>query len=336
MFDVITFGTATRDAFVRSEAFKIIESGKFITGKAECFPLGSKIEIPEIVFTTGGGATNAAVTFARQGLKTACFSVVGNDVSGKAVIEELKKEKVAVDFFVKNNKFNTAYSILFLTSFGERTIFVYRGASEHWSRDDLLKFKNKLKAKWFYLAPLGGESAKHFEFLVNFAKKNNIKVACNLSKAQIEMGLKKIAPILKKLDVLILNQEEAAYLVGIDYKKENEIFKKLDEIVDGIVVMTKGPEGASISDGKNRWEVGVYKEKKSVDRTGAGDAFGSGFIAGIIKYGNIEKAIKLAGANATSVIEYIGAKKGILAERDYKKRNWGKLKVKKQNIEFRI
>lgn len=325
MFDIITIGTATRDAFVKSPAFKIIKSSKFITGEAECFALGSKIEVPEIIFTTGGGATNAAVTFGRQGLKTACAVRIGNDLSGRSVIENLKNEKVNAAFIQKDAKKMTAYSILLLAPSGERTVLVYRGASENFDLKKLLK--EFPKTKWVYLAPLGGRAAEIFKPLVDFCFKNKIKIAANLSAAQIKVGIKKLVPILNKIDVLILNQEEASYLTGISYKNENEIFKTLDDATRGIVVMTKGPKGVSISDGKIKIKAGIFKEKKSADRTGAGDAFGSGFLAGLIQktaakkfaYGkdDLKYALRLGAANATSVIEHIGAKEGILAKKEF-------------------
>lgn len=325
MYDVITIGTATRDAFVKSPAFKVIKSSEFITGEAECFALGSKIEVPEIIFTTGGGATNAAVTFGRQGLKTACAVRIGDDLSGRAVVEDLKKEKIAVDFVQKDAKKTTAYSILLLAPSGERTVLVYRGASENF---DFKKLAAEFpKTKWVYLAPLGGGAAKIFKPLVDFCFKNNIKITCNLSAAQIKLGLKKIAPVLNKIDILVLNQEEASYLTGFPYKNENEIFETLDKAVKGIVVMTKGPKGVSISDGKIKIKAGIFKEKKSADRTGAGDAFGSGFLAGLIqktankgfKYGeeDLKYALRLGAANATSVIERVGAKEGILTKKEF-------------------
>ena len=62
-FDIITIGSATRDIFMKSEQFKIVEDKSFATGQGECFALGSKIEIKDIVFASGGGGTNTAVTF---------------------------------------------------------------------------------------------------------------------------------------------------------------------------------------------------------------------------------------------------------------------------------
>ncbi|MBI2450725.1 MAG: carbohydrate kinase family protein [Parcubacteria group bacterium] len=326
MYDIITIGTATRDVFLKSPAFKILRDPSFATGQAECFALGSKIEAPEIYFTTGGGATNAAVTFSRQGLKTACLTKVGNDPNGKEIIQELKSEGVSV--FVKQEKRGgTAYSVILMAPGGERTILVHRGVSEKISPSDFSL--NSIKTRWVYLAPLGGKNVRLFKPLVDYFYKNKIKIAVNPSGAQIKMGVKKLIPILKKIDVFILNQEEAGYLTGVDFKKEQKIFKKLDDLITpGIAVMTKGRDGVSVSDGKHIWQAGILKEKKLVDRTGAGDAFGSGFVASLIKKDNIEDAIQLGSANATSKLESIGAKNGLLKKNEsiYK---WGKLKIKK-------
>ncbi|MEK7144014.1 MAG: hypothetical protein AAB820_01645, partial [Patescibacteria group bacterium] len=96
MYDVITIGTATRDVFLTSPLFKIVRDPRhlqkmgFPTGEAQCFALGGKIEISAPVLTTGGGATNAAVSFGRQGLKTATLVKVGDDESANSIINELK------------------------------------------------------------------------------------------------------------------------------------------------------------------------------------------------------------------------------------------------------
>lgn len=325
-FDVIAIGTATRDAFLKSGDFAVIKDRRFKTGEAICLSLGSKIEIPEIIFTTGGGATNAAVTFARQGLKTACLTKVGDDVSGETIKRELADEKIFTGFVKASKELPTAYSIIVIAPSGERTVMVYRGVSEKLRKDEITW--PRLKAKWFYIAPLGGENAKLFEPLVRFAAKNKIKIAVDPSASLIKLGLKKLKPLLKHIDVFKCNQEEASYLTGIPFQKEKEIFRKFDELIPGIAVMTKGPEGLSASDGKFIYQAGTYKEKRVADRTGAGDAFGSGFLAGLIRNGNLEYAISLGTANATSKVEHIGAKAGLLTKAEFKKR-FKPLKIKK-------
>ena len=92
-YDIVSIGSATRDVFLNSANFESRRHADSPTGTEQCFPLGSKIEINKMVFTTGGGGTNAAVTFARQGLKTADIGVVGRDFNGRAILEELAKTR---------------------------------------------------------------------------------------------------------------------------------------------------------------------------------------------------------------------------------------------------
>jgi len=117
---------------------------------------------------------------------------------------------------------------------------------------------------------------------------------------------------MKKVDVLILNQEEASFLTKIPFNKEKEIFRKIDKFCPGIAIMTKGPLGVVVSDGRYIYKAKALKTK-AIDMTGAGDAFASGFISGLIKKkGNIEYAIQLGTANSAACLKEFGAKKGLL------------------------
>jgi sugar/nucleoside kinase (ribokinase family) len=119
--------------------------------------------------------------------------------------------------------------------------------------------------------------------------------------------------VLKKIDILFLNEEEASKATGVDCKNEKKIFKKLDKLVSGICVMTKGKEGVIASDGKK-----IYKAKslrvKDVDITGAGDSFSAAFVSEIIKQKGIESAMQLGIANAAANIKKMGAKEGIISK----------------------
>ncbi len=154
MYDIITIGTATRDIFLRSAHFKPIKDPHFTaqlgfpTGVGECFAFGGKIEIDPPYATTGGGSTNAAVTFARQGFGTAAVISIAKDENGKAVIADLKKENVKPVVSYAPG-LETSYSTILLSETGERTILVYRGASDYMGRVS----SARLKAKWAYIVP---------------------------------------------------------------------------------------------------------------------------------------------------------------------------------------
>jgi len=327
MFDIVTFGSATRDLFIRSKDFKTLKNKEFITGQGICFNSGSKIYLDDLFFATGGGGTNTAATFSMQGLKTAYVGMVGKDTGGRAIKEELRDLKIT-GFISEDDKFKTAYSIIVSVSLKERTILVYNGACHYLETKDI-PF-TKLKAKWFYIAGLSGKSAQTLLPIINFAQKNKIKVALNPGATQLNPGLNKLKNILDTVDVLLLNQEEGAKLAGLAFDKEKEIFKKLDKYVRGIVIMTKGPEGVVVSDGKYIYSAGTFREKKYADRTGAGDAFGSGFVSGLIKTNKIEEAIRLGSANGTAVVEEMGAKNGLLTKSQFEKESrWKNFKITK-------
>ncbi len=322
MYDIITFGSASRDIYLKSAAFKVLKdpsasSGQapkiFVTGQGICLPFGSKIDVEDVIFTSGGGGTNTAATFAKQGFKTAFVGAVGNDVAGKEIFNELRALKIDLRFVLIKKEKKTNHSIIFLTNDQDRTILVYRGASELMSKEDI-SF-NKLKARWFCLAPLAGQLCGIFSDLVNFAKENKIKVAVNPSKQQLSLSAEEMKNILKNVDILFLNQEEASILTGIDYENETEIFKKIDELCPGIAVMTKGGEGVVASDGKYLYSALPDPNRKIIDTTGAGDSFAAGFLSDYIRYNNdIEKAIQLGLANSAENLSEIGAKAGLLGK----------------------
>ncbi len=331
MYDVITLGTATRDIFVASPLFKVVKDPQhlkkigFISGEVTCFALGAKIEIKnKPLSTSGGGAANAATTFSRQGLKTAAVVKLGKDESARNIADDFKKETIA-PFIIQDKKLATASSVILLAPDGERTVLVYRGASQKLSSAEI-PWKN-LKSRWVYLAPGGIAHADIQKIVQHFSQQQSF-IALNPSKALITMGLKKLAPILKKVQVFILNREEGAYLTGLDYAQKEKIFQTIDEAVGGILIMTDGQNGVLASDGKQIYRLVLHKKKPPVDETGAGDAFGSGFVAGLIhanelclkgqySWQNIKYALNLGLANANSVVAHIGAQDGIITKRKF-------------------
>ncbi|MBI5045485.1 MAG: carbohydrate kinase family protein [Candidatus Niyogibacteria bacterium] len=334
MYDVVTVGSATRDVLIKSKDFRALKDARFKTGRALAVSLGSKIKIDDIYFLTGGAGTNTAVTFARQGFKTACVVRVGKDAAGDAVIFGLKKEKINTDFVEKDKKTPTAYSVILEPKEGERTILAYRGANATLSAAGL----GKIQAHWIYLSSLSGD-LNILKDAIAAKKKYGVHLAWNPGGADLALGIGRLRKHLKYIDVFIVNKEEASELLGIPYGKERLIFQKFDEIIDGVAVMTLGPDGVLASDGHIMWRAGTFPERKVVDRTGAGDAFGSGFVAGLLRCkitrgrslteGSIIEALRVGSANATSKVEHMGAKGGLLVARELGVSRWNKLKIKK-------
>jgi len=342
---IITIGTATRDVFLKSDLFKIVHDPEhlerlgFPTGEAQCFALGGKVQIGKPILTIGGGAANSGVTFARQGFRVKTLVKVGRDHNGGAVVSDLELERIE-PLVVYDKKLGTAYSVILLSPNGERTILNYRGASSALRTEEIPQ--KSLKGDWAYIAP-GNISLPVMKKIVFELKKKKVKVAMNPSKQYLDFGAKRLKPIFDCLNVIILNREEGAYLTGFKYGEEKKIFKKFDNLVGGLAIMTEGAKGVMVSDGTRVFRAGIYKEKQIIDRTGAGDAFGSGFVAGLIQSSRklakrsgvdgfsddqIINAIKIGSANATSVVEKVGAQMGIITKKDFQKvSRWKKLLI---------
>jgi sugar/nucleoside kinase (ribokinase family) len=309
-YDVITFGAASEDIYLKSKKFFPVSDKYFQTGKGLCFTAGSKIEIEDVFLCSGGGGTNSAATFANQGLKVAYCGMIGYDYFGNSIIRELEDLKVKTSLMKKNKNKKTNTSVILTYPGKDKTALVYRGASDSFGKNDI-PWREIKAAKWFYMAPSSGKLGELTEYIIDFAKKNKIKVAFNPGYSQLKLPLKQLKRILSKIDILILNQEEASLITKIPFNNEKGIFKKLDGLTQGICIMTKGSGGAVVSDGKYLYSANSIGAKL-VDSTGAGDSFGSGFVSGFIKTGKIVYAIQLAMANSVSNIKEFGSKEGLL------------------------
>ena len=310
MYDVITIGSATRDIYIKSAGLRVIDDTDSATGKSIAFDLGSKIEVDEIHFETGGTALNTAVTFGNQGLKCGIISKIGDDIRGRAIIE--RTEEMGVDMLVPPDADEqTAYSLILNAAKDGRSILVYRGILDHIGKADI-PWDTVKGVGWIYITHLAGASAKQFDALVEFAGENNISIAMNPGQTQLERG-SKLRPLLQYTDILFVNSEEAARLTSLSPDNAEEMLSVLADWVKGLVVITKGGEGVLVSDGTSRWDAGILKEPVYKDRTGAGDAFGSGFTTARIQGKSVEEAIQLGSANATGVLGEWGSNKGLLA-----------------------
>jgi 2-dehydro-3-deoxygluconokinase len=289
--EIVTIGTASRDwTMVGSEDGPLT--------------WGDKKEAESVYEGLGGGAANAAITFARFGLKTGIVARLGKDESGKKIIQNLKSEGIKV-FPAWDVKHATALSAIALNKAGERLVFSHRGASDNLTEKDVPT--GALASDWWYVVP-GRITAPIIFKLMNTALKKGIRLAINPSKSFIHRAdfVRRLADI----SVLLVNREEAGMLVNLPPAADP--IAMLRKIPSGVAVITDGPRGSWAKDNSGIYHAGVFPEKKIADRTGAGDSFGSAFVASIIRNKPITEALRVASANATSMVETIGAQTGIL------------------------
>ena len=112
--------------------------------------------------------------------------------------------------------------------------------------------------------------------------------------------------------MLILNREEAVTVGGGNHEDVHDLINKLHELGPKIVVVTDGPGGAYASDGQNYFKMPLYPDPAPpVDRTGAGDAFASTFVAALAKGLSLEDALRWGPINSMSVVQKVGAQAGL-------------------------
>lgn len=310
MYDVITVGSATLDVFARTKFSELI---KIIDPKGEtdllALPAGSKILIDELEFTTGGGGTNTAFALSRLGHKVAFVGKLGTGTNSDFIYKNLRKEKI--DLMCAYGRGLAGYSVILDTLEHDRTILVYKGINDE-LRSGEVPFK-KLKTKWFYFSAMMNESFRTLERIAEFAEGKGIKIAFNPSAYLAEKGRQHLKHILDRTELLVLNREEACMLVGQD--TIGDLLMKLKSLGPKIVVITDGKNELYALEGNE-----IYRTKppasKIVDTTGAGDAFASSFLSGIIRKNNIEFAIKLGIVNSQSVITHYGAKNILLTYKE--------------------
>ena len=318
MLDVVTIGSSTIDFFIETD-FNLIP-WETPLGKALAVPFGEKFSSRDSLITTGGNAINAAVTFARQELKVAAAVKLGIDIPGEILEERLRVEGIKNKFVIWDDAAPTSRSVILLEG-GERSIITYQGSGSYLSAKDL-NFR-KMRAKWWYVS-LSGESHKLFPRIAKASFELGVKLAVNPTMSHLREGRKQLIDNLKYVDFLVMNEGEAALLTGVESSNEADLLRGVDKMVPSLYAVTQGSKGSIVSDGNYIFRAGIFKEKRMADRTGAGDAYGSGFVAGLIRskekcgqFGcdpeKIQYAMRLATTNASSVVERVGGSENVFA-----------------------
>lgn len=303
---VVTIGAATQDVFLGGKnlaAKRDVRSQDLV----EQFPLGAKVPVDSVTYATGGGGTNAAVTFARQGFKVSFWGKLGQDGAGAEVIRVLRSESVVTNKVAYDPKLSTGYSAILMAPSGERTILSYRGASHALKAADF-PIRN-LEADWLYITSLAG-NLDLLERLLKHANSKGIEVALDPGNGELAKA-KQLKALLPLVRVLKANREEYKQLFGEG--EPIELLRRASDMVQ-YAVITDGGKGCHATDGANYFRCGQYQKVKVIDRTGSGDAFGSGFVAALARGVSIDEALTLASANSTSVVRQVGAKAGILRQ----------------------
>jgi fructokinase len=325
MFNKVTvIGSANRDLMFYTDNMLLLDNkSDLLRQRLIAFEYGAKIYSRQVYFTYGGGGADVAVGLASLGISNQAILSLGDDLLGREMLTYLQSKKVKTSLVQRYRGAITGTSAIINVGHSrEHVIFVYRGANDRLELSPVIL--QKINTPWLYMASLPEHFKNKLDDLFAHCQKRKIKVAWNPGGHQLKLSLKFLSKYLKQTQVFNVNRDEALeLLVSLKDKKTKnniqQIIKTLHSFGQKITVITDGQKGAYVYDGQKIYFRAADK-KKVVNTTGAGDAFGSGFVAGLIRYkGDIEKSLKLGILNSGSVVKKIGAQIGLLTVKDLKK-----------------
>ncbi|MBI5466207.1 MAG: carbohydrate kinase family protein [Candidatus Kerfeldbacteria bacterium] len=308
---VFVIGSATWDVLFTTPEAKLLSAARR-RRRFLAFPYGGKLDAKDVTYGFGGGAANVSVGLTRLGLSATIITRLGRDWRGDEVVKNLRLKGVVTNRLQRDSAETTPLSFV-VTTGGPRdhVAFVARGAAKN------LKIPSSLPVpgSWFYVTSLASPRwSSQLLALFKSAKENKQSVFWNPGTKQLEdsRAMRRLLPYVTILD---LNHAEAEFLAR-DLKLRDGTTAGLLEALHRSgaknVLMTEGAKGAHFYDG---WQVYYHHslEVELVNTTGAGDGFGSGWLAGYVSSGGrIEQAMRWGMLNSSSVILQVGAQRGLL------------------------
>jgi ribokinase len=311
--DVLSVGDIVTDAFIKlfdnqAHAYSN-DHGKWLA-----MQFGTKLPFDHVeVIEAVGNAANAAVAFSRLGLNSGFVTNVGGDQHGRDMIAALHKNKIDTRFVRVNPGQGSNYHYV-LWYKDERTILIkHEEYDYHWP-----DFAPKDIPRWLYFSSISEHALAYHDQVADWLDKHpDVRLAFQPGTFQMEAGTERLARIYQKSDVLVLNKEEAAFVSGGNVHDVHDLFNRLHALGAKVVCVTDGPNGAFASDGENRFQMPLYPDPAPpAERTGAGDAFASTFVAALAKGNTLEGALQWAPINSMNVVQHTGAQAGLLSEHE--------------------
>jgi len=313
-FDVLCIGDVVTDAFIKlfDDQAQVVTDDQ--GGEWLAIPFATKLPFDhtEIVRAVGNAA-NAATAFGRLGLKTGFVTNVGSDQEGRDIITTLHKNKVDSRFVrINHNKKSNYHFVLWYKQ--ERTILIKHEEYDY----DWPRLHDKDTPRWVYFSSISERALEYHDEVADWLDEHTeVLLAFQPGTFQMRAGVERLKRIYQSTAVLLVNREEAALVGGGKHDDIHDLFDHLHALGPQVVVITDGPKGAYASNGKKRLKMPPYPDPKPpFERTGAGDAFSSTFVAALARGLDIEDALRWAPINSMSVVQKVGGTAGLLSERE--------------------
>ena len=259
-------------------------------------PSGGKVDAVGRCIQGGGPIPNALVGLSRLGLKTALVAVVGDDFIGRLSRQELRKDSVDQRLVIdRPNGSATAVGFIEEES-GQRTIAMHRQVG--------------LRPGDFRLADLPQPHLIHMDGrdleanlkLARWGRKIGAAITIDVGSMRND-----VTPLLPLIDHLVVADAFALPFTGT--RTARAAVSKLAKFCSGTIVVTEGTDGSVASDGKGVIHQPAFRVK-SVDTTGAGDSFHTGYLYGLSRGWPLARRLEFGAATSALKCTKPGARAG--------------------------
>lgn len=312
-YDFVAIGDTVTDAFIRLK-----EASVHCTINRErceiCMRFADKIPYESVTIVPAvGNSANAAVSASRLGLKSALVTNIGDDYFGKECLAAFKAEGVGNDYIKIHKGAKTNYHYV-LWYEDDRTILI-KHEKYTYSLPDIGS------PKWIYLSSLGSDADGLYRHIESYLKHHpEVEFAFQPGTYQIKRGKEKMAYFYRRAKVFFCNKQEAERILGINKTDLKTLLRGIRDLGVEIVVITDGPKGAYAYEGDRFFYMRDYPDPKPpYERTGAGDAFSSTFTVALAYGLGVVEALQWAPINSMSVVQYVGAREGLLTRKEIEK-----------------
>ncbi|MCD6256531.1 sugar kinase [Candidatus Aerophobetes bacterium] len=276
---------------------------------------GQLILVDDIYLSTGGCASNTAVSLSKLGVKSGAVGKIGKDLFGDFIVNYLKEKGVDTSGISRSSDKATSKTIVLLT-FNEDRRFIHNfGANADFGLEDIdFDYISQTKALYIggYLDLPRLNQASVIK-LLKFAREKGVITFLDVVVAHPHPELiNECKNAFPYVNYFLPNRDEAKILTGEDDPRaQAETFLKYNP--EMTVVITMGKEGSLVRTKEKIIQAKSYSVKV-VDPSGGGDAFDAGFIFGVLENWELEETLKFASALGASAVTAIGCTPGVFTK----------------------
>jgi pseudouridine kinase len=251
-----------------------------------------------IEISPGGVGRNIAHNLALLNVPVVLLSAVGSDAQGLKVLHETSENGVCTDYVLRADDCLTGTYIALLDSKGEMTAALSDMRILDKLNSDYFKAKLEVLQKASFIICDANLPCQAIEFIISTA--NNCRIPVCLEPVSVKKALK-LKNCLKGIDFITPNLDELAALAGMDTHRDKAEPMAAQLIKSGVlnVITTLGKEGLCYTNAEGSKYLQIIPTAVA-DVTGAGDSLTAGFLYGLIKHRNIDKAL-ICGLAAAAV-----------------------------------